>query len=317
MLKEASVENEVMNETRNIDRLLEMLSSTDPRARDSFSDNEELQALYNSTLSIRPKLVKLIEKYSLKKDELVALNEKFMQARTMYDGMLSNSIARYSSGAGSAYGYPTPSAQQQQQPQNAYVNGSYGYPPASAGGNQPYAPAPSQQQQQPTYGYPPQQQQQSPAPQSAATPIQQQPTYGYNEHAPQQQQQQQPQYDYSNAPPQQQQGQYQQQQHQAADYSAPSPYTAASATSPPATTTAPISSDQVYTPQQQNYAPYPAAAHHQHQQTSAPLGDTNYPPINYNSPPGQQPYNPQVNAPGAYTSQAPPPQQQQAYAHNY
>lgn len=67
LLKEASIENEVMNETRNIDRLLEMLSTNDARAKDSFSDNEELQNLYNSTLSIRPKLVKLIEKYSLKK----------------------------------------------------------------------------------------------------------------------------------------------------------------------------------------------------------------------------------------------------------
>jgi signal transducing adaptor molecule len=67
LLKEASIENEVMNETRHVDRLLEMLSTSDPRAKDSFSDNEELQNLYNSTLSIRPKLVKLIEKYSLKK----------------------------------------------------------------------------------------------------------------------------------------------------------------------------------------------------------------------------------------------------------
>lgn len=65
--KEASIENEVLNQTSNIDRLLELLTNPDPRLRDSFSDNDELQSLYNNALSIRPKLVKLIEKYSLKK----------------------------------------------------------------------------------------------------------------------------------------------------------------------------------------------------------------------------------------------------------
>ncbi|CEG63229.1 hypothetical protein RMATCC62417_00406 [Rhizopus microsporus] len=103
--KEASIENEVLNQTNSIDRLLELLTNPDPRLRDSFSDNDELQSLYNNALSIRPKLVKLIEKYSLKKDELVALNEKFIQARRMYDTMLSNSLARYSN-VQSPYGYP-------------------------------------------------------------------------------------------------------------------------------------------------------------------------------------------------------------------
>ncbi|KAG1150418.1 hypothetical protein G6F37_005555 [Rhizopus arrhizus] len=146
LMKEASIENEVMNQTSNIDHLLELLTSNDPRIRDSFSDNEELQSLYNAALSIRPKLVKLIEKYSLKKDELVSLNEKFMQARTMYDTMLSSSIARYSA----PYGYPSaghqpysyepqPQSQQPQQPQQQYYN------------YQPYSPSPSQPQ---TYNYP-------------------------------------------------------------------------------------------------------------------------------------------------------------------
>lgn len=66
LMKEAQMEAEVMAELQNIDRLLDMLSRIDPQ-KDSFSENEELQNLYNSTLSIRPKLVRLIEKYSLKK----------------------------------------------------------------------------------------------------------------------------------------------------------------------------------------------------------------------------------------------------------
>lgn len=62
------MEAEVMAEIQNVDRLLDMLGRIDPQ-RDAFSENEELQTLYNNTLSIRPKLVRLIEKYSVKKGE--------------------------------------------------------------------------------------------------------------------------------------------------------------------------------------------------------------------------------------------------------
>ncbi|KAI7875558.1 hypothetical protein K492DRAFT_29051 [Lichtheimia hyalospora FSU 10163] len=66
LMKEAQMEAEVMAEIQNVDRLLDMLGRIDPQ-RDAFSENEELQTLYNNTLSIRPKLVRLIEKYSVKK----------------------------------------------------------------------------------------------------------------------------------------------------------------------------------------------------------------------------------------------------------
>ncbi|KAI8099297.1 uncharacterized protein BX664DRAFT_320956 [Halteromyces radiatus] len=99
LMKEAQMESEVMSEIRNVERLLDILSKIDPH-KDAFSENDELQNLYNSSLAIRPKLVRLIEKYSLKKDELVALNEKFLKARTMYDHMLNDSIARYSTPGG-------------------------------------------------------------------------------------------------------------------------------------------------------------------------------------------------------------------------
>ncbi|KAI9309200.1 hypothetical protein BJ944DRAFT_258936 [Cunninghamella echinulata] len=95
LIKEAEMEAEVLGEIRNVERLLDILANIDPR-KDAFSENEELQTLYNSSLAIRPKLVRLIEKYSLKKDELVTLNEKFLQARVTYDRMLNDSIARYS-----------------------------------------------------------------------------------------------------------------------------------------------------------------------------------------------------------------------------
>ncbi|RUP45888.1 hypothetical protein BC936DRAFT_147613, partial [Jimgerdemannia flammicorona] len=64
--KEAQMEAEVMAEARNVEQLLQTLAAMDPK-KDAVSDNEQVQALYNQTLAIRPKLVKLIEKYSQKK----------------------------------------------------------------------------------------------------------------------------------------------------------------------------------------------------------------------------------------------------------
>ncbi|KAI8333579.1 hypothetical protein BC941DRAFT_433831 [Chlamydoabsidia padenii] len=170
LMKEAEMESEVMGEIRNVDRLLDILANIDPR-KDAFSENDELQTLYNGSLAIRPKLVRLIEKYSLKKDELVALNEKFLQARTMYDHMLNDSIARYSTpGIVPTGAYGTPSYDHRQVQQNQQQ--SYGYP------NQPYQlqqqtpPAPTPQPQQ-AFGY----QQQGTISSPQQQPVQQ-PSYG-------------------------------------------------------------------------------------------------------------------------------------------
>ena len=53
----------------HVDRLLTMLSTLDP-AKNSFADNEEIQGLYRSYMSVRPKIVKLIEEYSQKRGML-------------------------------------------------------------------------------------------------------------------------------------------------------------------------------------------------------------------------------------------------------
>ncbi|GAB5585817.1 ESCRT-0 subunit protein hse1 [Umbelopsis nana] len=158
LAREAQMEDEVMDMAPKVEQLIAMLSKIDPR-RDSFAENEQLQTLYNQTLAVRPKLVKLIEKYSLKKDELVALNEKFMKARTSYDKMLESSIARYSSPPADPYG----------QPQPHYA----AYPPAQA---EPYPNYPQQPQpRQDYYGagsqqLPPQQQPLQHQPVPTATP---------------------------------------------------------------------------------------------------------------------------------------------------
>ena len=55
----------MFSQVANVDRLLTMVRTLDP-AKDNFADNEEIQELYRSCISIRPKVVKLIDKYSQK-----------------------------------------------------------------------------------------------------------------------------------------------------------------------------------------------------------------------------------------------------------
>lgn len=50
-----------------------MLRSLDP-ARDNLADNEEIQELYRSSMALRPKIVKLIDKYSQKRGKIFGQN---------------------------------------------------------------------------------------------------------------------------------------------------------------------------------------------------------------------------------------------------
>lgn len=63
--REAQMEAEVFGQIKNVEKLLTLLStrSSEPNVQ----DNEEITALYHSTLAIRPKLIELIGKYSQKK----------------------------------------------------------------------------------------------------------------------------------------------------------------------------------------------------------------------------------------------------------
>ena len=63
---EAPEMSEGFAEIKNVEKLLTLLSTNSaPREE----DNEEISKLYHQTLAIRPKLIKLIEKYSQKKGE--------------------------------------------------------------------------------------------------------------------------------------------------------------------------------------------------------------------------------------------------------
>jgi signal transducing adaptor molecule len=64
LMREAEEEAKILAEGRNIEKLLGLLANADGGRG---VEDEDLQGLYNSTLAIRPKLVKLIEKYSMRK----------------------------------------------------------------------------------------------------------------------------------------------------------------------------------------------------------------------------------------------------------
>lgn len=155
LAREAEEELKVFAAAKNVERLLSVLSSADindPRV----AEDEQLQNLYHSTISIRPKLVRLIETYAQRKDELILLNEKFMKARRDYDDLMEASLAQYNTsyarpppagahggyGRQSSYGQPSPGLDQRQpsygqydpqrDPRNSNAPGRYpaGVPPA-------------------------------------------------------------------------------------------------------------------------------------------------------------------------------------------
>ena len=63
MQREAQMEAEVFAEIKNVEKLLTLLSTSNENVR----DNEEITALYHSTLAIRPKLIELIGRYTQRK----------------------------------------------------------------------------------------------------------------------------------------------------------------------------------------------------------------------------------------------------------
>ncbi|TFK51918.1 hypothetical protein OE88DRAFT_1629262 [Heliocybe sulcata] len=97
LAREAEQEAGVFYQAMNVDRLLTLLRHLDP-AKDNLADNEEIQELYRQCMSLRPKIVKLIEKYSQKRADLISMNEGFVKARTIYERMMEDSLARHTQG---------------------------------------------------------------------------------------------------------------------------------------------------------------------------------------------------------------------------
>ncbi|KAK0461374.1 uncharacterized protein EV420DRAFT_195918 [Desarmillaria tabescens] len=163
--REAEQEAAVFAQAVNVEKLLNMLRSLDP-AKDNLADNEEIQELYRSSMALRPKIVKLIDKYSQKRADLVSMNETFVRARTIFDRMMEESLARHSAM------YEQPSAAYQPASQFPIAR------PDSRGQAVPASYPWNQQPQQPAYGaYPQYAGQYGPQPQPVATAYAPQP-YG-------------------------------------------------------------------------------------------------------------------------------------------
>ncbi|KIV80123.1 hypothetical protein PV11_07645 [Exophiala sideris] len=131
--QEARTEAEVFGQIKNVEKLLALLSTS--TADMNPRDNEEITELYHSTLSIRPKLIELIGKYTQKKDDFQQLNEKFIKARRDYEALLESSMAQptqaYARPGPAAYGYGgTAPPQQGYPPQRFYTPD--GQPPNNA-----------------------------------------------------------------------------------------------------------------------------------------------------------------------------------------
>ncbi|PWN52383.1 hypothetical protein IE53DRAFT_403918 [Violaceomyces palustris] len=136
--KEAELEARIFAQASNIDKLLSKLRSLDA-TRDNLAEDEELQELYQTSLSMRPKIVRLIDRYSGKIAELKAMNDKFIRARGTFDEMMEQSLAKYNPGVPTQdYTQARPEYVNQQAPQD-YAQGwdayyaSQGYPRQQGG----------------------------------------------------------------------------------------------------------------------------------------------------------------------------------------
>ncbi|TPX67892.1 hypothetical protein SpCBS45565_g03515 [Spizellomyces sp. 'palustris'] len=129
-------ESEVLANARKIQDFNHLLSTLDPK-RDNFSENENLQQLYHDILMMRPKLVKLLETYRAKQDELSAVNDRFSRACSIYHKLMDAYLAQYRhpneptvSNAVYApqHGNPHPGyGSSYEQPQNIYGSPQPGY----------------------------------------------------------------------------------------------------------------------------------------------------------------------------------------------
>ncbi|KAK6985016.1 hypothetical protein R3P38DRAFT_2575191 [Favolaschia claudopus] len=77
---EASQEAAVFAQAVNVEKLLNMLRALDPGKGDNLAEDEEIQELYRSCMALRPKIVKLIDKYSQKRGTLASLSLFFLSS---------------------------------------------------------------------------------------------------------------------------------------------------------------------------------------------------------------------------------------------
>jgi len=134
--RDAETEAQVFAQAGSVDRLLAMLSAADAQGS-SISDDDDLMELYQQCILLRPKIVKLLDKYNQKQRDLSSLHDKFKVAKTAYDTMLEESYQKnqragpYSGQPG--YG-PSPTPAYQQNPGYGYAQPQQQPPHSQAAG---------------------------------------------------------------------------------------------------------------------------------------------------------------------------------------
>ncbi|KAH7093874.1 SH3 domain-containing protein [Auriculariales sp. MPI-PUGE-AT-0066] len=93
LLRSAEEEAAMFAQAADIELLHSMLLSFDP-VRYNLTSDGPIAELYKSSVTLRPKIINLIDTYSQKRADLVALNESFVKARGLYERITEDSIAR-------------------------------------------------------------------------------------------------------------------------------------------------------------------------------------------------------------------------------
>ena len=89
--QEQELERNVFTHASDIHVLHARLQHLKPS--DNFVDDDELQELYQRSLALRPKIVRLMDTYHTKVQELRSLNDKFVRARTMLDDLIQQHVS--------------------------------------------------------------------------------------------------------------------------------------------------------------------------------------------------------------------------------
>ncbi|WFD01689.1 hypothetical protein MOBT1_000365 [Malassezia obtusa] len=92
--QDLEMERSVFAHAADIHRLHARLQQLDP-LRDNFVDDDELQELYQRSLALRPKIIRLMDRYSVKVQDLRAMNDKFMRARSTFEDLIAQRMEQY------------------------------------------------------------------------------------------------------------------------------------------------------------------------------------------------------------------------------
>ena len=99
MIKDIEVEYNILQQSKNIERLLIKLqslnTSDDPAQVLNTDDDDLIQNLYNNITPLRPQVARLIGKYSMKKEELIDSDTKLTEAERTYNDLLNAATSKY------------------------------------------------------------------------------------------------------------------------------------------------------------------------------------------------------------------------------